>query len=144
MPVFSRAGMPAQAAPASMPAIRAAGRSRGAGMKSAAKSATPVAATPPAVSWPSAPMFQNLSLNASATPSPVSMRGIAFTRVSEKAIFDPNAPLNIAAKVAKGSASNIASTIPVRTRAARKETAGTATSAAAENDFRFSNTTLMV
>lgn len=48
----------------------------------------------PAISCPSAPMFQNFERKAKATAKPVKISGQAFTQVSSMLYLVPNAPLN--------------------------------------------------
>src|SRR6056297_4007311 len=142
--VFNNAGIPAHMAPAIIPTNITMGSSNQDGKKGDQNRATQAAATPPKTSCPSAPMFQNRSLNAIVTPNPVNIRGMAFTRVSVKLLQLPKAPTNIAAKVRKGFALNIKSKNPVKIRDTKKESIGTSTIARRDTDFRFSNTSCMI
>jgi len=78
------------------------------------------------------------------TPRPVNISGMAFTRVSVKFGPEPNAPLNIAAKVTKGLALNMASRMAVRISEIKNEASGTKKIALRDNVFRFSNTTRII
>jgi hypothetical protein len=49
----------------------------------------------PAYSCPSAPMFQNLALKATAAASPVKIRGVALEKVSARAKDEPIEPVSI-------------------------------------------------
>src|SRR6056297_2358690 len=142
--VFNSAGMPAHMAPANIPTNITMGSSDQAGKKGDQNRATQAAATPPKTSCPSAPMFQNRSLNAIVTPKPVNMRGVAFTRVSVKLLQLPKAPMNIAMYVLKGFALNANSKNPVKIRDTIKESIGTRTIARRDTAFRFSNTSCMI
>jgi hypothetical protein len=79
-------------------------------------------------------MFQNCILNAIETPNPVNIKGMAFTRVSEKFRQEPKAPRAIAAYVANGSAPETARRIPPKINETKKERTGTRTSAPREID----------
>ncbi len=56
----------------------------------------------PISSCPSAPMFQSLALNASVRPDAQTIRGMAFTTVSENPCQLPNALSIILLKASKG------------------------------------------
>src|SRR5210317_2137251 len=101
---------------------------------------TQVAAIPPKVSCPSAPIFQNFRRKAIKTPKPVSIKGIALTRVSVKFGQVPKAPLNMAAYVTKGLVLNIVSKIAVNKSEIKKEARGTSKMALRDSVFLFSKT----
>jgi hypothetical protein len=84
-----------QIAPARNPAPNMAGSRRGGGKS--VNRATPAAATAPARSCPSAPMFQNLERNASTRPTPHRSKGMVRRSTSISPNLVPSVPLMITA-----------------------------------------------
>ena len=68
----------------SAPKIAAPTTISGTRLKAGSQARSPIqqAAMAPAISWPSAPMFQNFAWKATATASPVKSSGDAFTSMS--------------------------------------------------------------
>ena len=83
--VFRSAGIAAHSPPPIAPATTIAGSTSRLSVLWK-PSATPVAATAPIRNWPSAPMFHTFARKPTASPTAISISGVAFSRSSVTAL----------------------------------------------------------